>query len=414
MNSAFDKQNISGAFPFFGYLHRMKALSLRDFHYPLDETKIPPFPLSERDQAKLLVYREGNIRHAHFFELSEHLPPGALLVFNDTRVIPARLIFHRQSGARIEVLLLEPAGPTDVQLIMQSGSPSRWECIIGGLKKWKNDEVLQLDLGHTILKAVLEDRKTCRVRLEWEAPLSLSEILDIAGQLPLPPYFHREAEESDKDRYQTVYAKNEGAVAAPTAGLHFTQKVFEQLEKKGIHQTRLTLHVGAGTFKPVKVDDPRDHAMHNEKMWVKRSNIEDLLRSGGPVIPVGTTSMRTLESLYWWGCKLIDNPDADFFIGKLEAYSLIPYPKDKALEAILWYMDKKGVNEVHGRTEILIYPGYKFAFSQGLITNFHLPETTLIMLVAAFVGDDWRKIYEEALKQDYRFLSFGDSSLLLP
>lgn len=392
----------------------MKALSLRDFHYPLDESKIPPFPLPERDQAKLLVYNKGQIRHSRFFELSEQLPSGALLVFNDTRVIPARLIFHRQSGARIEVLLLEPAGQIDVQVLMQAGSPASWECIIGGLKKWKEGEVLQLDLGQTILKAVLEDRPICRVRLEWEGPLSLSEILEMAGQLPLPPYFHREAEESDKDRYQTVYAEKEGAVAAPTAGLHFTQKVFEQLNKKGIHQTHLTLHVGAGTFKPVKVDDPREHAMHNEKMWVKRSNIEDLLHTKGPIIPVGTTSMRTLESLYWWGCKLIENPEAGFFIGKLEAYSIHTYPKDQALRAILLYMDKNSLAEVHGRTEILIYPGYSFALSQGLITNFHLPETTLIMLVAAFVGENWRKIYEEALKKEYRFLSFGDSSLLFP
>ncbi|MHB1279116.1 MAG: S-adenosylmethionine:tRNA ribosyltransferase-isomerase [Bacteroidia bacterium] len=392
----------------------MKALSLRDFHYPLDDSKIPPFPLPERDQARLLVYKQGKISHSFFYDLSELLPSGALLVFNDTRVIPARLIFHRQSGARIEVLLLEPAEQTDVQVLMQSGSPARWECIIGGLKKWKDGEILQLDLGETKLMAILEDRKAGRVRLEWEASLSLSEVLEMAGQLPLPPYFHREAEESDKDRYQTVYAKNEGAIAAPTAGLHFTQRVFEQLEKKGIHQTRLTLHVGAGTFKPVKADDPRDHAMHNEKMWVKRSNIEDLLQTSGPVIPVGTTSMRTLESLYWWGCKLIENPEAEFFIGKLEAYSLVPYPKEQSLEAILNYMDKHALTEVQGRTEILIYPGYSFAFSQGLITNFHLPETTLIMLVAAFVGEDWRKIYDEALKQDYRFLSFGDSSLLLP
>ncbi|HCS21941.1 MAG TPA: S-adenosylmethionine tRNA ribosyltransferase [Bacteroidetes bacterium] len=392
----------------------MKALSLRGFHYPLDESKIPPFPLPERDQARLLVYREGQISHSVFHALCDHLPAEALLVFNDTRVIPARLIFHRQSGARIEVLLLEPAEPTDVQVIMQSGSPTRWECIIGGLKKWKEGEVLQLDLGPTRLKAILEDRSKGRVRLEWDSTLSLSEVLEMAGQLPLPPYFHREAEESDKDRYQTVYAKHEGAVAAPTAGLHFTQRVFEQLEKKGIHQTRLTLHVGAGTFKPVKVDDPREHAMHNEKMWVKRSNIEDLLHAKGPVIPVGTTSMRTLESLYWWGCKLIEKPDAEFFIEKLEAYSLHPYPKAKSLQAILDYMDKNKLREIHGRTEILIYPGYHFAFSQGLITNFHLPETTLIMLVAAFVGDDWRKIYEEALNKDYRFLSFGDSSLLLP
>lgn len=392
----------------------MKALSLRDFHYSLDGSKIPSFPLPERDKAKLLIYSRSGIRHDQFYHLADHLPPGALLVFNDTRVIPARIFFYRQSGARIEVLLLEPASQKDVQMLMQEGSPGVWQCIIGGLKKWKDGEVLRLDLGDTELRAYLEDRKEGRVRLEWDTPHSLSEILELAGQLPLPPYFNRDAVESDKDRYQTVYAKNEGAVAAPTAGLHFTDEVLRQLEEKGIKQSRLTLHVGAGTFKPVKVDDPREHAMHNEKMWVHRSNILDLLQTTGLVIPVGTTSMRTLESLYWWGCKLIEDPNAAFFIGKLEVYSLHPYPKTEALQAILLYMDEKGLQEIHGQTEILIYPGYTFAFSQGLITNFHLPETTLIMLVAAFVGEDWRKIYNEALNRDYRFLSFGDSSLLLP
>lgn len=392
----------------------MKPLSLRDFHYDLPESKIPPFPLEERDQAKLLVYERGVISHHRFTHLAELLPSNALLVFNDTRVIPARLIFHKKSGARIEVLLLEPSNQEDVQIIMQSTSPCAWNCIIGGLKKWKGDEILGLQLGDILLQAHLFDRESCQVKLEWTGNISLSEILELAGQLPLPPYFHREAEPEDKERYQTVYAENEGAVAAPTAGLHFTEAVFQSLKEKNISETRLTLHVGAGTFKPIKADDPREHPMHNEKMRIHRHNIEALLNADGPVIAVGTTSMRSLESLFWWGCKLIENPNTPFFIHKLDPYELAGFPREQALKAVLTYMDVQQLDYVQGQTEILIYPGYRFQLCQGLITNFHLPETTLILLVAAFVGDDWRKIYQEALSNDYRFLSFGDSSLLLP
>jgi len=286
--------------------------------------------------------------------------------------------------------------------------------MIGRLKKWKDVEVLKLQLDACILEARLLDRTSCTVELQWNTTQSLSEVLDAAGRLPLPPYLHRDTEDSDKERYQTVYAENEGAVAAPTAGLHFTKGVIEQLAKKSIHQTRLTLHVGAGTFKPVKVDDPRYHAMHNEKMLMSRKRILELMEAKGPIIPIGTTSMRTLESLYFWGCKLIEIPNTPFFIEKLEAYTLPKHDSQAALQAVLNYMDELKIDEVYGQTEILIYPGYEFALCDGLITNFHLPETTLIMLVAAFIGEDWRTIYEEALRNNYRFLSFGDSSLLLP
>lgn len=392
----------------------MKNPSLRDFNYTLPEERIPAFPLEQRDAAKLLVYKKGNIEHLSFSSLADALPADSLLVFNETRVIPARLIFYKKTGARIEVLLLEPSDERDIQLVMQSSRVSSWGAIIGGLKKWKNDEILSLAIGPTLLSVVLEDRASCRVRLEWNSDESLSEILEAAGQLPLPPYLHREAEVTDKERYQTVYAVNEGAVAAPTAGLHFSKMVIDKLEQKGIEQIQLTLHVGAGTFKPVKVDDPRDHDMHNEKMRIKRICVEQLLKANGPIIPVGTTSLRSLESLFWWGCKLIENPEADFFIGKLEPYSLQRYSPKQSLLAVLKYMDTHSLDEIHGQTEILIYPGYEFALCEGLITNFHLPETTLIMLVAAFVGDEWRHIYENALNNGYRFLSFGDSSLLLP
>jgi len=392
----------------------MTALSLRDFHYELPESSIPAYPLEDRSQAKLLKYKHGIISHHHFYSIPELLPSNAVLVFNDTRVIPARIIFHRETGARIEVLLLEPASLTDMQQLMQSSDSCTWNCMIGGLKKWKDGEELRLPLESCVLSAKLLDRTEGTVLLEWDTSISLSEVLEAAGKLPLPPYLHRETEETDKERYQTVYAEKEGAVAAPTAGLHFTQEIIDQLTRKSIHQIRLTLHVGAGTFKPVKVDDPRDHAMHNEKMLVSRRCILELLEAGGPIIPVGTTSMRTLESLYVWGCKLIANPNAPFFIEKLEAYSLPKHPAKDALKAIIQYMDERNLDEVFGQTEILIYPRYQFSLCQGLITNFHLPETTLIMLVAAFIGESWRKVYQEALENEYRFLSFGDSSLLLP
>ena len=392
----------------------MKALSLRDFSYELPEDRIPAYPLAERDKAKLLHYAQGEIGHHQFTELPGLLPENSVLVFNDTRVIPARLFFHRETGARIEVLLLEPSEAIDMHQVMQSAEVCSWNCMIGGLKKWKDDEVLRLTIGETILEARLLNRTELIVGLSWNTGISLSEVLEAAGKLPLPPYLHRDSEESDKDRYQTIYAEHEGAVAAPTAGLHFTPQVLAGLTENGIQQTRLTLHVGAGTFKPVKVDDPRDHAMHNEKMVVKKTSIQELLLAEGPIIPVGTTSMRTLESLYVWGCKLTQNPETPFFIEKLEAYSLRAVGPKVALQAILHYMEERKLDEVMGQTEILIYPGYRFALCNGLITNFHLPETTLIMLVAAFIGDNWKKVYEAALTNDYRFLSFGDSSLLLP
>ncbi|MDX5321312.1 MAG: S-adenosylmethionine:tRNA ribosyltransferase-isomerase [Bacteroidota bacterium] len=390
----------------------MKSLSLKDFYYDLPEDRIPAFPLEKRDDAKLLVYKKGKIEHDRFYSLAQHLPNKASLVFNTTKVIPARIHFYRETGARIEVLLLEPIDG-DMQAIMHANTPSTWEAIIGGLKKWKDGEEIKLELPGCMLKATLIDREKNHVRLSWTSDQSLAEILDAAGKLPLPPYLNRENEESDKERYQTVYAEQEGAVAAPTAGLHFTDAVLESLKNK--HQRiNLTLHVGAGTFKPVKVDDPRDHDMHHERMVISKAAIQQLMHSEGPIIPVGTTSMRTLESLFWWGCALLEKGDHDFFVGKLQPYSSKAYTRKEALEAIVGYLDRHNLNEIQGGTEILIFPSYPFQLCDGLITNFHLPETTLIMLIAAFVGEDWKTIYQTALEVDYRFLSFGDSSLLIP
>lgn len=391
----------------------MPDLFLSDFSFELPEERIAAFPLEKRDISRLLFLKGDTIGHRIFSELPSLLPAHSLLVFNDTRVIPARIFFQRATGARIEVLLLEPANG-DVQRVMQSKGPVVWNAIVGGLKKWKDGETLSRSLQGTMLNARLVHREGMQVELSWEGGQSLSEILEEAGKLPLPPYIKRETEESDKDRYQTVYAEHKGAVAAPTAGLHFTDQVLEELTEKGIQQCRLTLHVGAGTFKPIQAEDPREHDMHNEKMRVPVSTVKALLEAKGPVIPVGTTSMRTLESLYWWGCKLETDPETPFFIHKLEPYSLSTLPLSKALKNIIHYALQRKLQEVEGQTEILIVPGYRFAVCQGLITNFHLPETTLILLVAAFIGEKWREVYQEALDNGYRFLSFGDSSLLLP
>ncbi|MBI1221358.1 MAG: S-adenosylmethionine:tRNA ribosyltransferase-isomerase [Bacteroidetes bacterium] len=392
----------------------MNSLSLKDFSYTLPESQIPAFPLEQRDSARLLMYQKGNISHHIFRELSELIPPKSSLIFNTTRVIPARLFFHRITGAKIEVLLLEPVEGQDIHQSLQSSEDVVWKTMIGGLKKWKDDEVLQLDLGATVLEARIKNREKAEVNLHWNGPQSMSEILELAGQLPLPPYLKRETKESDKNRYQTVYAENEGAVAAPTAGLHFTDEVLDHLKKNHIQRIDLTLHVGAGTFKPVKAEDPRDHEMHLERMEIPFAAIESLIASEGPLIAVGTTSMRSMESLYWWGCALLDDPDCPFFVRKLQPYTAKKKERKKALNAVLKYMERHQIEVIKGSTEILIYPSYTFSMCDGLITNFHLPETTLIMLVAAFIGEDWKRVYETALLHKYRFLSFGDSSLLLP
>ncbi|TNE79674.1 MAG: S-adenosylmethionine:tRNA ribosyltransferase-isomerase [Bacteroidetes bacterium] len=393
----------------------MLSVSLRDYDFELPAESIAEFPLSERDQAKLLVYRQGTLDHKQFFQLDEELPNNALLVYNDTKVIPARLLVYRESGARIELLLLEPLNQIPTETLMNSTGSGDWKAMIGGLKKWKEGEVLYARYEGLELQARLLNRNEGEVSLSWNENLSFADVLEKLGRMPLPPYIKREAEETDKERYQTVYAKNQGAVAAPTAGLHFTANVFEKLKAKGIKTLSLTLHVGAGTFQPVKVDNPTEHPMHNERMVIQLEQVQQLAKHDGPVIPVGTTSMRTLESLYWWGAQLAENPDAEFFIPKLLPYqSDLNLSRKEAFEQVVAYFERKGLQSHSGHTEILIMPGYRFRVCTMLITNFHLPETTLILLVAAFIGDDWRKVYNTALEQGYRFLSFGDSSLLIP
>lgn len=401
-------------------------INLNDYTYILPDERIAKFPLVQRDHSKLLVYNKGVIAEKQFFNLPELLPGNTLLVFNNTKVIPARIFFRRSSGALIEIFLLEPVLPSPVVAIAMGAKGSAvWKCMIGNLKKWKDDEILTRDIvfeetATTIkLQAKLHDKEKMLVEFSWgNTKISFLDILNMVGKIPIPPYLNREANEDDNKQYQTVYAKNEGAVAAPTAGLHFTDDVLNTLSAKGIEKEFITLHVSAGTFQPVKnKEDVQHHEMHSEQIIFSKSNIEKLIYHTENIIPVGTTSMRSLESLYWYGVKLLSGgSDSSFSIEKLYAYE----NEDKsinaadALQAVLQYMTQNNLTQIQGDTEILIMPGYQFKICKGLVTNFHQPDSTLILLVAAFIGNDWREVYNYALENNFRFLSYGDSSLLLP
>lgn len=387
-----------------------------DYSYDLPPEKIAIYPLPQRDSSRLLVYRHGDISHTVFRSLPEELPENSFLFFNNTKVIPARLHFKKESGALIEIFLLNPLQPSVLLAqAMAATQTCRWQCTIGNLKKWPEGVALEKSIGDIVLKARIFDRQRGIVDFFWEGRLVFADVIRRGGETPLPPYIKRKAESSDAERYQTVYSDREGAVAAPTAGLHFTEKVFRSLEEKDIHHDFLTLHVSAGTFQPIKVDDPDQHVMHEEQIIVNRRNIDNLLAADRFIIPVGTTSMRTLESLYWYGAKLLKHAQCEFNVSQRDPYLIKNPPGARdALKAVSDYMERKGLEDLVGETSILIRPGYSFRICKGLITNFHQPASTLILLVAAFVGKNWKKIYEEALKNDYRFLSYGDSSLLLP
>lgn len=349
--------------------------------------------------------------------MPDFLPSSAFLFFNNTKVIPARLHFNKESGAVIEIFLLSPIAPSILlsETMSAVGSCS-WQCTIGNLKKWTDGLILYKTLTDgTTLEARLEDRATGVIRFTWSGAQSFAEIIHTAGETPLPPYIKRKAESGDRERYQTIYSHFSGAVAAPTAGLHFTPAVFEKLKNRKIGHDFLTLHVSAGTFQPIKTDKPEEHVMHEEQVIVNRINLQNLQVPEKLVSAVGTTSMRTLESVYWFGAKLLKDPESEFIIGQDEPYAYEDPPsKQQAINAVAAYMDRKQVDQLVGETAIFIRPGYKFRVCEALITNFHQPGSTLILLVAAFVGPDWRKIYHEALENNYRFLSYGDSSLLLP
>lgn len=405
-----------------------KDIRIEDYDYALPEERIAKFPLAERDQSKLLVYKNGDVSQAVFRQLHEQLPEGALLVFNDTKVIHARLHFFLQNETKIEILCLEPLAPQDYQQNFSSTTAVRWKCLIGGNRKWKSGEAARgVKMGNSgeKLKVKLSAKRiqqlndTFEVEFSWDnADFAFGEILAQAGIIPLPPYLNRENVEADEERYQTIYARAQGSVAAPTAGLHFTDAVFGDLDKKGIERAFVTLHVGAGTFKPVKTETMAEHLMHEESIFIHKSLIEKLLQAkqaGKPVIAVGTTSMRTLESLYWYGLQLLQNKDADFNIPQW-----FPYEKDgaiinpeAALQAVLDYLNTQQKETLEGYTQIMIAPGYQVHVVDGLITNFHQPKSTLLLLVSALVGEDWRKIYDYAMANEFRFLSYGDGSLLM-
>ncbi|MDR1678391.1 MAG: S-adenosylmethionine:tRNA ribosyltransferase-isomerase [Prevotellaceae bacterium] len=408
-------------------------IKIADYNYSLPDERIAKFPLARRDESKLLVNRDGELITQRFSDLPDLLPADSLLVFNNTKVIQARLDFRKESGARIEIFCLEPYLPADYIQSFAQTQHCEWKCLIGNAKKWKG-ETLRLQItDDAVLSAswIAGDGANATVRFEWDnAAFNFADILEIAGELPIPPYLNRRTEESDKTTYQTLYSKVQGSVAAPTAGLHFTPEVFIRLKEKGIQSEELTLHVGAGTFKPVKSEQIADHAMHAELFSVQRETIANLLAHLGHIVAVGTTSVRTLESLYYIGLKLQREPAArDLSVSQWEAYKDITCPflrkeiagqagkyisAAQALQHILDYLDRNKLDCLQTSTQILIAPGYRFHIVDSIITNFHQPQSTLLLLVSAYLGgDSWRTMYDYALANDFRFLSYGDSSLLI-
>lgn len=401
-------------------MFKIPQIDLKAYEYTLPDERIAKFPLEKRDQSKLLQYKSGQITHFNFFDLPNLLPAGSLLVYNDTKVIPARLIFQRATGAKIELFLLKPVEPTTViPEVMLSKEPVTFETMVGNAKKWKDGEILSGELRvngrAVVLYASLVDRAKKWVKFSWsDADCSFVDLVEASGEVPLPPYLNRKPTEADKTRYQTIYSRKEGAVAAPTAGLHFTEEVFAGLDAKGIAQTQVTLHVSAGTFQPIKVDKVEEHPMHSEQILVSKETLIALRRSREHIIAVGTTSVRTLESLYWYGVKLLENKGEELTIPKLFPYEdrdTLP-STEQSLSRIIDFMDEKGLDTILGSTEIFIFPGYEYQMVKALITNFHQPGSTLILLIATILGEDWKKVYAEALGNEYRFLSYGDSSIL--
>lgn len=401
-----------------------KHIKISDYNYPLPDERIAKFPIAQRDHSKLLLYKHGEVGEDVFYNLPKYLPSGALMIFNNTKVIQARIHFRKETGALIEVFLLEPAAPTDYELMFQTTSTCSWLCMVGNLKKWK-EGVLKRDFeikdeNLTLVAERIKEQGTSQlVKFTWDnANITFADILETVGELPIPPYLNRETQESDKETYQTVYSKIKGSVAAPTAGLHFTESVLKDLDDHGIDREELTLHVGAGTFKPVKSKEIENHEMHTEYISVHRSTLEKLIRHEGKAIAVGTTSVRTLESLYYIGVRLSKYPEAteeELHINQWEPYDTNPTMSAvDSIKEILSYLDRNGLNALHTSTQIIIAPGYKYKIVKMLITNFHQPQSTLLLLVSAFVNGDWHKIYDYALAHDFRFLSYGDSSLLIP
>lgn len=421
-----------------------KHIKISDYNYDLPDERIAKFPIAQRDHSKLLVYKHGEVSDDVFHHLPTYLPQGALMIFNNTKVIQARLHFRKETGALIEVFLMEPAEPTDYELMFQTTGHCSWLCMIGNLKKWKEGS-LKCDFeikGHKLTLSATMRRGDALgseaqemvakgggtnywVDFDWDNDkVSFAEILEAVGELPIPPYLNRKTEESDKTTYQTVYSKIKGSVAAPTAGLHFTDAVLKDLDAHGIDREEVTLHVGAGTFKPVKSLEIEGHQMHTEYIVVHRRSLEKLIKHECRVIAVGTTSVRTIESLYYMGVHLLKHPEAneeDLHVKQWDPYELSEdgnlvdgITPMQAIQAIIDYLDRNGLEALHSSTQIIIAPGYQYKIVKMLVTNFHQPQSTLLLLVSAFLKGDWRKVYDYALSHDFRFLSYGDSSLLIP
>ncbi|MDE5700898.1 MAG: S-adenosylmethionine:tRNA ribosyltransferase-isomerase [Bacteroides sp.] len=404
-----------------------KHIRISEYNYPLPDERIAKFPLPMRDQSKLLVYRHGEVSEDIFTSLPSYLPARSLMVFNNTKVIQARLHFRKETGALIEVFCLEPAEPNDYALNFQQTEHAAWLCMIGNLKKWK-EGTLKREMtvkGRTI--TLTATRGECHGTSHWidfrwdDTAITFADILEVFGELPIPPYLNRETQESDKETYQTVYSKIKGSVAAPTAGLHFTPRVLDDLKQQSVELEELTLHVGAGTFKPVKSEEIEGHEMHTEYISVSRTTIEKLIAHDGKAIAVGTTSVRTLESLYHIGVTLLKNPHAteeELRVRQWQPYETAEETADisstHSLKAILDYLERNHLETLHTSTQIIIAPGYDYKIVVAIVTNFHQPQSTLLLLVSAFVKGDWKKIYDYALSHDFRFLSYGDSSLLIP
>ena len=401
-----------------------RHIHISDYNYPLPDERIAKFPIAQRDHSKLLIYNKGEVSSDVFYNLPQYLPKGALMVFNNTKVIQARMHFRKETGALIEVFLLEPAEPSDYELMFQTTGHCAWYCLVGNLKKWKEGSLRrEIEInGQTVVVNATRGElhgTSHRIDFSWGGDVSFAEIIDAMGELPIPPYLNRETQESDKTTYQTVYSKIKGSVAAPTAGLHFTPEVLADLDAHGIQREELTLHVGAGTFKPVKSEEIEGHEMHTEYVSVRRDTIQKLIDHEGCAIAVGTTSVRTLESLYYMGLKVMRDPSLNE--DQLHVAQWEPYTGDSpscdtvaALKALLAWMDARSLTVLHSSTQIIIAPGYDYHIVKMLVTNFHQPQSTLLLLVSAFVKGDWHKIYDYALSHDFRFLSYGDSSLLIP
>ena len=399
-----------------------KSININDFDYPLPDERIAKFPLERRDGSKLLVYRNGEISERRFAEIGQELDSDTLFIFNNTKVVRARLVMHKPSGARVEVFCLEPTAPADYERAFAATAECCWSCIVGNLKKWKEGAVeipFNFEGCDYTLKAYIAERGVREhiVRFEWDAPMTFGQLLEYLGRIPIPPYLNRESEEIDNTRYQTVYSRFEGSVAAPTAGLHFTVELIDNLKSQGFSFGEVTLHVGAGTFLPVKDEDATKHSMHTEHFEITRQTLELLRTKIGKVTAVGTTSVRTLESLaaLAWRVRQGGNAEVERVIGQWELYDIpADFMAQQVLDTLIEYLDQRGEQSIKAATQIMITPlGYRFRIVNRIVTNFHQPKSTLLLLVSAYVGNDWHKIYDYALANDFRFLSYGDSSLLI-